>query len=303
MPQGPNTAKKRGSGKRTTQAPPAATPEEQERRSKNAQNKKGTPGIDFSGVHPETGKYTVVRGTHVGQNKRINKKAKTYAKGEINPKAPLTPMDRQRKDMKICGAHRTGKSASGEGICCQAAGWGTDHLGYGHCRYHGGLTESQEKAVQFQRVTDMMQMYGSPIHVDPHEALLAEVHRAAGHVQWLGSFIAEFENSKQLTQMTEAGITPSVWIEMYHRERDRLVKASQTAISAGVAERQTRIAEEQGRMFAMVISKIFQDPRLHISNEQRIMMPSVVRDHLMALEAGPLEVPLLKDIPEAELVE
>lgn len=269
---------------------------------KAAQAKKGIPGVDFSGVHPETGKYTVVRGTYVGQSKRVGA-VNGLKKGEINKKAPITPMDRDRKDMKICGARRTGKSSSGEGICCQAAGWGTDHVGYGHCRNHGGLTESHDKAVQFQRVTDMMQMYGTAIDIDPHEALLLEVHRAAGHVQWLGSFIADFENTKELTQITEAGIQPSVWIDMYHRERDRLVKASQTAINAGVAERQTRIAEEQGRMFAAVIAKIFADPRLLITNEQKVLMPAVVRDHLMALEAGPLEVPSLQRYEEAEVVE
>ena len=262
---------------------------------KNADNKNGIPGVDFSGVHPETGVYTVVRGNYKGASKRG--KQKSFKKGEVNPDAPLTPMDRTRKDMKICGARRTGKSASGEGICCQAAGWGTDHPGYGHCRHHGGLTESQQRAVEYQRITDMMELYGAPIDIDPHEALLQEVHRSAGHVQWLGSFIRELEDESKLTQFTEAGIQPSVWIEMYHRERDRLVAASRQAIAAGVAERQTRIAEEQGRMFAMVISAIFRDERLHITNEQKVLMPVVVRDHLMALDAGQLEV------EEAELVE
>lgn len=269
----------------------------------DAHEKRGTPGVDFSGVNPETGQYTVVRGNYVGEHDRLKAKnlkknnRQTFKKGEVNPKAPKTPADRKRTKMKICGARRTGKSASGEGICCNPAGWGTSHKGYGHCRHHGGITESHEKAVKTQRLTDMMTTYGEPIlDLDPHQALLEEVQRTAGHVKWLRTFIAEFEDKKQLTQFTEMGVEPSVWINLYHKERDRLVAASKAAITAGVAERQVRVAEIQGQMFAAAIQAIFSDTRLGITNAQKAIMPSVVRDHMMELDAGPLE------IPEAEVV-
>lgn len=277
----------------------------------DASKKKGTPGVDFSGIHPETGVYTVVRGNYVGEHDRVKakdlrkKNRETFKAGEINPKAPITPMERTRQEMKICGAKRTGKSASGPGICCQAAGWGTAHPGYGHCRHHGGLTESQEVSVQKQILTDMMTVYGQPVEdLDPHTAILQEVQRSAGHVKWLATFIAEFEDSKQLTQYTEMGIQPSVWVDMYHKERDRLVAASKAAISAGVAERQVRVAEEQGRMFAAVIVAIFADPRLQINNLQKSIMPSVVRDHMKALDAPNQDlVELDNQVAEAVIVD
>ncbi len=37
-------------------------------------------------------------------------------------------------DTGKCGAVRNGKP------CGREAGWGTDHLGYGHCKHHGGLS-------------------------------------------------------------------------------------------------------------------------------------------------------------------
>jgi len=298
MPVPKKTAQRRGSGRQTAQAP-NANPQRSDRK------KKGTPGIDYSGVHPETGKYTVVRGNYSGvagerkaKNLKKSDKYKTFAEGEIDPRAPITPMDRDRKGMKICGAQRTGKSSSGPGICCQAAGWGTNHLGYGHCRNHGGLLETHERAAEIQKATDMTEMYGTPItNMDPHEALAQEVSRSAGHVQWLQSVINKFDDRKELTQWSEAtGVSPSVWIDLYHKERDRLVASSKAALAAGVAERTVKVAEEQGRLFAMVITRIFADSRLAITNAQKAIMPAVVRDHMMALDAGDLEV------EEAELV-
>ena len=160
------------------------------------------------------------------------------------------------------------------------------------------MTESQEIAVERQKATDMMEMYGSPIpNMDPHEALAQEVSRSAGHVQWLQMVINKFDDRKQLTQWSEAtGVSPSVWIDLYHKERDRLVSSSKAALAAGVAERTVRIAEEQGRLFAMVIQRIFNDPRLAMTNAQKAVMAPVVRDHMMALDAGELEV------EEAEIV-
>lgn len=290
---------RRGSGRQT-----ARTPDPTKNRG-NSRTRKGVPGVDFSGVHPETGKYTVVRGNYEGvagerMARRIgSNKYDTYKKGEINPRAPKTPMDKKRKNNKICGAQRTGKSSAGPGICCQTAGWGTAHPGYGHCRNHGGLLESHEKAAEIQKATDMTEMYGTPITgMDPHEALAQEVSRSAGHVQWLQSVINKFDDKKELTQWSEAtGVSPSVWIDLYHKERDRLVASSKAALQAGVAERTVRVAEEQGRLFAMVITRIFSDPRLSITNAQKAVMPAVVRDHMMALDAGDLE------IEEAEVVE
>jgi hypothetical protein len=277
----PNTVSgTRGSGRQTVTT---TTPKPQRGRRK----KEGIPGVDYSGVHPETGKYTVVRGNYKGEwakdrakNLKRTDKYQTFKKGEVDPRAPKTPADRKR-NKKICGAQRTGRSSSGPGICCRSAGWGTAHPGYGSCRDHGGLTESHEIAVQRQIATDLMEMYGRPNqNMDPNTALLQEVQRSSGHVEWLAELINSFEDKRLLTQYTEAtGVQPSVWIDLYHKERDRLVSSSKAALAAGVAERQVRL-------FAMVIQRIFQDERLAITNVQKAIMPAVVRDHMLALDSA-----------------
>lgn len=40
-----------------------------------------------------------------------------------------------------CGA----KKRQGEGTCALPAGWGTDHVGYGRCKLHGGVVGKQLK--------------------------------------------------------------------------------------------------------------------------------------------------------------
>ena len=39
---------------------------------------------------------------------------------------------------RFCGARKR----QGEGYCRRPAGWGTDHVGMGRCKLHGGATKS-----------------------------------------------------------------------------------------------------------------------------------------------------------------
>jgi len=42
-----------------------------------------------------------------------------------------------------CNARKT----DGSGYCGQTAGWGTDHVGHGRCKYHGGDSPNGDKSV------------------------------------------------------------------------------------------------------------------------------------------------------------
>ncbi len=200
-----------------------------------------------------------------------------------------------------CGAKKTNKSSSGAGECRMAAGWGTNHPGEGPCKLHGGSTPNTILSVDQARIRERLaRIFGGPIsNVGPHEALLMEVQRTAGHIEWLNEMIQLLGRSKEeqeliltpelkaaLTQHTENGMQPSVWINMYQEERKHLVRASQAAISGGVAERQVRIAEDQGKLVAMVIRAIFNDTQLALTPAQKAVAPLVARNHLLALSPG-----------------
>lgn len=135
--------------------------------------------------------------------------------------------------------------------------------------------------------------YGGPIEVEPGLALLQEVHRTAGHVSYLGSVVADLEKAELTGPVGSDGMNdqsvimhpaykPSVWVEMYQGERSHLARVCKMALDAGIAERQVRVAEQQGELFAGAIRAILGD--LGVLNHPEA--PAVVRRHLMALPGG-----------------
>jgi hypothetical protein len=73
-----------------------------------------------------------------------------------------------------------------------------------------------------------------------------------------------------------------IWIKTRHDAMDRLVNFSKIAIAAGIAERQVKVAEEQGSMFAAAIRNIL--TALGVAEHPEA--PTVVREQL-TLIAGP----------------
>lgn len=183
------------------------------------------------------------------------------------------------------------------GHTCQLqAGWQTDHPGTGRCRYHGGLTKQsntkamRERLIEQAKVDEMI--YGAPVEqIDPGEAVMQELARTAGHVQWLFEQLQKEEQdlvetgespSKVLKQFTKLGQTPSVYIDLYFRERQHLLTVAKTAAGMGIAERQIRLAEEQGRQISQVL-KGFIDA-MGLTPEQLVRAPQIMREQLQQIQ-------------------
>lgn len=198
-----------------------------------------------------------------------------------------------------CPRHCGGKKRQGEGLCQLAKGKGTSHPGIGSCSLHGGSTRNHVTGANGKKAEALVVTFGLPREIDPQTALLEEVHRTAGHVAYLGQVVAELRQDqlKQL-DMSERFEKPAVWVEMYERERAHLVKVAAACIGAGIAERQVRLAEEQGRQLAGVLRDVLADvfgllTAAGLSIEvlvrvQRDEVPGVVRRRLSEVlaEAG-----------------
>lgn len=155
------------------------------------------------------------------------------------------------------------------------------------CRMHGAKTSQAQNGIKRRRaqakVLEAVNTYGLPRDVDPHVALLEEVHRTAGHVAYLALIVSQLQEDR-LTQLGAYEVVkPSVWIDMYQSERKHLVAVTKAAIDAGIAERSVRIAEQQGALIADVFRKVLGDPELGITDEQRETMTHVVARHLRAV--------------------
>ncbi len=135
--------------------------------------------------------------------------------------------------------------------------------------------------------------------VSPSEALLEEVRWTAGHVDWLRDRVREVERDELVWGKTKVkdgygpmgpsaetveGATPSVWYDLYERERKHLVDVCTAALRAGVEERRVRLAEAQGEQVAAVIKAILGDLQLTAAQQERV--GEVVPRRLRLLAGG-----------------
>lgn len=197
--------------------------------------------------------------------------------------------------------HCHGKRRQGEPgqVCHRPAGWGTQHPGIGRCKLHGGNTKNHQTNAQMEIARRAVVTYGLPREVAPDVALLEEVHRTAGHVAWLGEVVAGLERDDVTwglaeevrkgsgefpgTDATEkAGV--NVWVQLYQAERKHLTEVCKTALAAGIAERQVRLAEQQGALLAGVIGRVLD--ALDLTAEQRARVSEIVPRELRAVAGG-----------------
>lgn len=170
-----------------------------------------------------------------------------------------------------CGANK----AHG-GICTLNKGFGTPHPGSGRCKWHGGNTSAGKTAAAREAGLALIK-YTDPIEVDPTTALLQELYRTAGHVAYLDSKIAEWEldTSKEIPDAQQH------WMKVHLVERAHMAKVAKTALDAGVAERQVRLAEQQGMVLASAIEKILE--RLELTPAQFALIPVIVPEVLRGI--------------------
>lgn len=181
-----------------------------------------------------------------------------------------------------CGA----KKAKGvKGTCSLPAGWGTVHYGTGCCKLHGGSTPNQIKAAAS---ADYRTLFGTPMEINPLDALLWCIKITAGEVHWLSQRMAGLSDK----EFVENSINGKQF-HLYARERQRrmqdLARFSQMAISLGIAERAVKLAETYGEMISRLIQGILGD--LDLNAEQRAKVPLVVQRHLILLDGGQPDLP------------
>jgi hypothetical protein len=174
--------------------------------------------------------------------------------------------------LPLCGSRRL---KVGE-LCTLPAGWGTDHVGSGRCRLHGGATRNgRVAAAKEEAQREAVQVMGAPIDVDPLEALLVCVRVAAGEAEYASAQVAELERAMQEGKKSTS-LHP--WIRVRQDALERLARFSKMAVDAGVAERLVQVEERHARVLFRVMSGVVAD--LDIPAAQRELVPQLVRRHL-----------------------
>lgn len=185
------------------------------------------------------------------------------------------------------------------------------------CYYHGGagvhVEQVAERRLEEDKARRAAATYGLPREVEPHTALLEELHRTAGIVAWLGDLIGRLEHEEAFApsvmgppaddededgerpRNARSGLKqysrekggfvwekPSVWVEIYQQERKHLTDVAKVCIAAGIEERRVKLAESQGQLLAQVIRGVLGE----LGVLDRPEVPAVVRKHLELVAPG-----------------
>ena len=191
-----------------------------------------------------------------------------------------------------------GKTRTG-GKCKNAAGFKTSHPGRGRCAHHGGNTPTHITADAKAQAAEAVKTFGLPRQIDPRDALLEEVYRTAGAVDWLQKQVQALTPADVIWSQTEQVVrdsgefpgtdttlsaTAHAWVKLYQEERRHLLAVVKAAVAAGIEERRVRLAEQQGQLLGDVIKRILAD--LGLSPEQQRRAPELVVRHLRAIDGG-----------------
>lgn len=195
----------------------------------------------------------------------------------------LEPLYRTESDgtlTQLCGARKTKK---GGDRCKAVAGHGTDHPGFGQCKYHGGSTRVGEVVaarVQIAEKLDEMKRLGVITdQVGPEAALLQEVSRAAAAVAYFDDLVAKIPAE-------DTWLGPNqVIIQQWNEQRTMLRQTARTIVAAGIAKRQVEIAEMQAKALVQVILAVVGAPEMALNADQQAMARRLVANQLRSMAA------------------
>lgn len=208
---------------------------------------------------------------------------------------------------KIWASHRCGAKLSGGRVCGKWAVRGAER-----CATHGSGTKLAHRKAERRLALDAIRKevvtYGGPIDVDPVDALLQELARTNGHIEWIGERIRELDDKDVIwgaisnTERSgvgdennwseeKVGAVAHIWIELYFRERAHLVRLGDLMIKNGLAEMQIVLAAKQVEAFEMAMLNLLGDLRIDATTPEVRVIIGTRLTEAAAWAALPVEIP------------
>lgn len=175
---------------------------------------------------------------------------------------------------QVLGEKCGGKLRGKVGRCQRQAGWGTDHVGMGLCKLHGGSTPT---TIRSYLRPSLELLVGHSVNVTPTQAILMCIRIAAAEVMYFSERIATLQE-KDIQQSTMFGKQLNMWIKERQKSADRLLQYSATALKIGIEERLVRVAEQFGQQLGKLIKHVLDG--LMLTDEQQQLAPALVRSAL-----------------------
>jgi hypothetical protein len=161
-------------------------------------------------------------------------------------------------------------------MCCNKAGQGTNHPGYGGCFWHKGSQRHVEEA------WTMAQELATEHNITPHEALLGLVRTATGRAAYIDTIITE-----RLREHIEAGGNPLdpppellPWLKQSREERRLAANTAKQAVDAGVMVALERRLDLEGELVASALAAAL-EAAPELPQETRVAMLGAAQQHLL----------------------
>lgn len=160
------------------------------------------------------------------------------------------------RDGARCGA----KLRQREGTCIQVAGWGTDHLGEGPCKLHGGSTRTVRKGAQLRLVErEARELFGKVVpEVVPVDNPLAAYAQFAGEVMaWKELMASLLEDLSTVAVTSEfQGEQIAGAVQLYERAMDRANTVLSSYARLRIDDRLAVISKQQADMVMRAIEAV-----------------------------------------------
>jgi hypothetical protein len=190
---------------------------------------------------------------------------------------------------RLCGAKRANLDAT----CTRPAGWGTDHPGVGHCKWHGGSTTNQRKAARKEMAARALAELGAePVPTDPIRGLVDALASANADLIALNTLVAA------LPAPTDAlGVHPLV--ELRERAIDRLARISKAGADVQLESRWLAFVDDDMRRVVGALDRALGDDGAALTDHQRDALRQAMSRELLAIEAPAwdLTIDVLPDRP------
>jgi hypothetical protein len=205
--------------------------------------------------------------------------------------------------------HACGGTNRDGSACKHQPGWGTDHVGFGRCKMHGGSTPTHKISVQEAQARAAAEKFGLPIAKSATATLVDAKARAEGIVCWLTAQLMAMDPgeytwgtaqrvvktgapgqagagagqpSMEVTQ--RSGVHP--YLTLLGAWEKHLSQLGVEMARIGIEERQVRVSEMLVAQLKRAMDAIFADPALALTAEQRAVLPRIVPAHLRELTAA-----------------
>lgn len=193
-------------------------------------------------------------------------------------------MPRGVTEQAVCGA----KKRQGEGTCRRTAGWGTDHVGHGCCKFHGGATPNHKKKAAVEIVDAEVKKILTLENVEPLGDPITQLQVLAGEAIRIKDIFAQKVTELEEWSYKNGEATEDVRAVVAGLERgmDRAHRIVLSMAKLDLETRLVKLSEAQAELLRYVVERVLNSKELALDKERRQMGRTILARELTAVTSA-----------------